>query len=127
MFLNLKSVLLTNRGKKSTQIVTVKVDGFFALLADQQMLMSLSMGQIGITALLLMHALDEMQFFEFFERTIDGHQAELGIKFTPQVVDFGGRQGAWALGNNFNNSAARVGDAVALSTEFGKPIFCGHF
>lgn len=76
--------------KKVIEIIAFKVDGFLAALTDKQMLMSLCVGKIGITAMFLMDTLYQMKLFKFFERAINGYQTQFGIAFLPQVVDFGG-------------------------------------
>ena len=78
------------------------------------MLMSLRVGKIGITTLLLMDALDQSQLLELFEGAINGDQSQRGILPSCQVVDFSRSQCAGTLCYSLDDSAARIREAVAL-------------
>ena len=60
MILDGKIMFFPHFGEEIIQVVAFKIDGFFTFLADQQMLMPLCVGEIGVTAIILMYALSKV-------------------------------------------------------------------
>jgi hypothetical protein len=67
-----------------------------------------------LTTLRLMHALDDVQLFQFFKRAIDGDQSKCTIFFACYIKDFNRSKRARGVLNCFNDGAARSSETVSV-------------
>ena len=74
-----------------------------------------------LASLRLVYALDEAEFFEFFESAINGDQPESAVFFSSGIEDLDGGDGARGILHGFDDCAARAGDAVSIFLQLGQP------
>mgnify|MGYP007118374700 CR=1 FL=1 len=67
-----------------------------------------------VTAVLPVHALDKVYFFQFLQRAIDGDQPDAWLNFAAEVKEFNGIKGSRAVGKQFHDHAPRGGDAASI-------------
>ena len=101
------------------QIVAFEECHLSAVLAKQQVLMTVTRRDKSLASHRLMYTLNEMQLFELFQRAINRDQSEGVIFFACHVVHLNGGQGAGRFLHRFNHRAARPGDAIAILDVIG--------
>jgi hypothetical protein len=90
------------------------------------MLMPVACRDERLAALRLMHTLDEVQFFEFFKRAIDGDQTERAIFPARHIEDLNGGEGMHGTLHGLDNRTARAGNAISIFLQLGQPGLCAH-
>ena len=61
----------------------------------------------------LVDAQDQADFFQLFQRAINGDQANTGVILARPQKDLGRIQGELAIGENFHHGLARTGQPVS--------------
>ncbi len=79
-----------------------------------------------LATLWLMYTLDDVEFFEFFECTIDRDQAQRAIFFACRVEDFKRCERARRFLNNIHHGAPRAREAISVFLQLGKPELSSH-
>ncbi len=82
--------------------------------------MSTAFSDEGLAALWLVNTLDEVQLFEFFERTIDRDQPKRAVLFTCHIEDLNRREGMYGFFDRLHHHAGRFGQAVLVLLQLGK-------
>ena len=126
MFADLIAGLCRYGTDQLVKIVALEEGHASAVLAEQQVLMTVTRGDKCLAAFGLVDALNEVQFFQFLQRAIHGHQAEGAIGFPRRIVDLDGGERPRAFGDRFDDRAPRLGQPVAILVELGKPGLCKH-
>src|SRR5258706_3826110 len=108
------------------QLISFKEGNLTAILAKQQVLMSMIRRDECLAALRLMYTLDNVKFFEFFECTIDRDQTQRAVFFACRVEDFKRRDRARGFLDDIHHSAPRAREAISVFLQLGKPEFSSH-
>ena len=96
------------------QIVAFKKGDLAAVLAKQQVLVGLAGRNKSLTTLRLMHALNDVQLCQLFERAINGDQPQRPIFFARHIEDLNGGEGAPGILNGFHHGTARARETVPI-------------
>ena len=83
--------------------------------------MRMAGGDERLASLRLMHALDEVEFFEFFERAVDRDETKRAVSFARPVEDLDRGESAYGGLYDLDDSAASAGDAVSVFLQFFQP------
>lgn len=109
------------------EVVTAEELACAAGVADEQVLVALGRPEIGMTSAGLMHARDEVEFFQFFERAVDGDQPKAGEGFAGEIVEHQRAERSRCGDQQINERAQRGGDAVPAGLQPVDPdIFIGR-
>ena len=114
MFADLVAGLLSNGLNQHFEVIAFKEFHLSAVLTEEQMFVPVAGGYERLASFGLMHALDDVQFFQFFERAIHGDQSQCGILLARLVKDFNRGEGTRGSLDGFDDGTAGTGEAVAV-------------
>lgn len=103
------------------QIVAFEEGDTTAALAEQQVLVPLTGGDEGLAALGLMHALDQVQFLQFFHGSINCYETQGGVALAGGVIYINGRDGMATMCDRVHDRPASLGEAISVVAELGEP------
>ena len=126
MFVDLITRLSGNGTDQCVEVIAFKESHLPAVLAKQKMLMPVPGRDECLAAHWLMHALNEVQFFELLQRAIDRDQTECAVFFAPHVVHLPWSEGAGGFFHRFHHSSSRSGNTVSIFLQLGEPQFSRH-
>jgi hypothetical protein len=112
--------------EKGIHIIAFEVLGFAALLANDQVLVPVRVWQISVAAVGLVHALDQAEFLQLFQRAIDRYQPQAGTASFSLFVHVQWVERERGACYRLDNCLAGVGQAVAILFELGEPGLCSH-
>ena len=108
------------------EIVALEEHHLAAIVTKQQMFVTSARGDEGLAALRLVHALDDVQFLQFFKRAIDRDQPQGPIFLARRIEDFQRGEGMRGFLDRLHDRAASAGEAVAIFLELSQPDICRH-
>lgn len=126
VFLNLVTRLLCNGLDERLDVVTLEEGNLSAVLAEQQMLVTLTSRDERLTPHWLVDALDEVQLLQLFQCAIHSDQPQRTVFLPRQIVHFDGGEGMVGIDYRLHHRAASLGDTIAVLMQLGEPGFSGH-
>jgi len=126
MFIDPIARLARNGLDELIEIVSIKKSRSSALTAKQKMLMTFACRNEGLASLRLVNALNQAEFFQLFERAIDGDQSESGILIARRIIHLDGSQGAATIGDDVNDRAPRTCQPITIVLQLSEPVLYSH-
>jgi len=126
MFSDLIARLVCDGLDELIEIVALEECGSSALTAKQKMLVTFASGDERLTAFGLMNALNQAEFFQLFQRAIDGDQPEGGILIARRIIHLDRGQGALAGSDDLNDCLSRACQPISVILQLSEPAFDRH-
>lgn len=104
------------------QIVAAEHFYLAAVFAQEQMLVIIQRGNVGVTAIGAMDPLHQPKLFQPLKRAIDGHQAQALVTRPPDLEDVRGGHGLLGFCQGFHYGFARAGEPVAAILQTFEPL-----
>lgn len=120
---DLVTVVFTDNGKLLFCFKAIKIGAATASGTNQQVLVAARTSKYRLALAEMMDPVDQFQFFELFNRTVNCHQADVRHNRACLVENFHGGKRAVAGRDNIQDYAPRPGDTIPAAAELALPIF----